>query len=73
MNPQDMGYFHPVETTVTSTTVVEVMADFIRSHPGDKLAVVVMDNAPLHKKAVHEGQTNWLLGRVWFLLPYFPS
>lgn len=75
MNRQGMGYFHPVETTVTSATVAEAMAGFIRSRPADKLTVVVMDNAPLHKKAVREGQADWLLGRVWvwFLPPYSPE
>ena len=75
MNRQGMGYFHPVETTVTSATVAEAMAGFIQSRPADKLTMVVMDNAPLHKKAVREGQANWLLGRVWvwFLPPYSPE
>jgi len=48
MNSQGAGYFHPVETTVTSATVAEVMAGFIQSRPDDKLTVAVMDNAPLH-------------------------
>jgi len=75
MNRQGTGYFHPVETTVTSATVAEAMAGFIQSRPDDKLTVVVMDNAPLHKKAVREGQADWLLGRVWvwFLPPYSPE
>jgi len=73
MNCQGTGYFHPVETTVTSVTVAEAMAGFIQSRPADKLTVVVMDNAPLHKKAVREGQADWLLGRVWFLPPYSPE
>jgi len=75
MNSQGAGYFHPVETTVTSATVAEAMAGFIQSRPDDKLTVAVMDNAPLHKKAVREGQANWLLGRVWvrFLPPYSPE
>ncbi|TRW92981.1 transposase [Candidatus Methylobacter oryzae] len=49
---QSMGYFHPLETTVTSATVAEAMAGFIRSYPADKLTVVVMDNAPLQQKGM---------------------
>jgi len=48
MNRQGTGYFYPVETTVTSATVAEAMAEFIQSRPAEKLTVVVMDNAPLH-------------------------
>ncbi|MGZ4995397.1 MAG: transposase [Methylobacter sp.] len=70
MNCQGTGYFHPAETTVTSVTMAEAMAGFIQSRSADKLTVVVMDNAPLHKKAVREGQADWLLGRVWFLSPF---
>jgi transposase len=75
MNRQGTGYFYPVETTVTSATVAEAMAEFIQSRPAEKLTVVVMDNAPLHQKAVREGQADWLLGRVWvwFLPPYSPE
>lgn len=75
MNRQGAGYVYPVETTVTSATVAEAMAGFIQSRPADKLTVVVMDNAPLHKKAVRESQADWLLGRVWvwFLPLYSPE
>lgn len=75
INRQGVGYFHPVETTVTSATVAEAIAGFIQSRSADKLTVVVMDNASIHKKAVKEGQWDWLLDRlrVWFLPPYSPE
>lgn len=59
---QGESYFHPVETTVTSSTVAEAMADFIQSRPTDKLTVVIMDNAPAHRKAERENQVAGLLG-----------
>ena len=72
---QGESYFHTVETTVTSSVVAEAMADFIQSRPSDKLTVVIMDNAPVHRKAERENQAAWLLGRVWvwFLPPYSPE
>lgn len=72
---QGESYFHTVETTVTSSVVAEAMADFIQSRSSDKLTVVIMDNAPVHRKAERENQAAWLLGRVWvwFLPPYSPE
>jgi transposase len=72
---QGASYFHTVETTVTSAVVAEAMAGFIRSRPTDKLTVVIMDNAPPHRKAERENQADWLLGHVWvwFLPPYSPE
>jgi len=76
LSRQGASYFHAVETTVTSVVISEVMAGFIRTHPStDKLTVVIMDNAPPHRKAERENQAEWLLGRVWvwFLPPYSPE
>jgi transposase len=75
VSPQGKSYFHTVENTVTTSTVVEAMADFIQSRPTDKLTVVIMDNAPAHRKAERENQATWLLGhvRVWFLPTYSPE
>ncbi|MGZ5016519.1 MAG: transposase, partial [Methylobacter sp.] len=72
---QGASYFHSVETTVTSSVIEEAMADFIRSRPANKLTVVIMDNAPVHRKAERESQATWLLGHVWawFLPPYSPE
>ena len=69
------SYFHAVETTVTSAVIMETMTGFIESRPTDKLTIVVMDNAPVHRKAERENQATWLLGRVWvwFLPPYSPK
>ena len=75
MSRQGQSHFHQVTSTVTSVSVVEAMEKFIQSRPADKLTVVVMDNAPPHRKAVREKQSEWLLGRVWvwFLPPYAPE
>lgn len=35
MNRQSTGYFHPVETILTSTTVAEAMAGVIQSRPAE--------------------------------------
>lgn len=72
---QGASYFHTVETTVTSAAITEAMAGFIRSRPAEKLTVVVMDNAPIHRKAERENQALWLLSGVWvwFLPPYSPE
>lgn len=72
---QGTSFFRTVETTVTSAVIAETMAGFIQSRPADKLTVVVMDNAPIHRKAERENQALWLLGRVWvwFLPPYSPE
>lgn len=72
---QGASYFHSVETTITSSVIAEAVAGFIQSRSSDKLTVVVMDNAPIHRKAERENQAIWLLGRVWvwFLPPYSPE
>jgi transposase len=72
---QGASYFYTVETTVTASVIAEAMASFIKSRPSNKLTVVVMDNAPVHRKAEREWQSVWLLGRVWvwFLPPYSPE
>lgn len=72
---QGTSFFRTVETTVTSSVIAETIAGFIQSRPADKLTVVVMDNAPIHRKAERESQALWLLGRVWvwFLPPYSPE
>lgn len=70
---QGASYFHTVETTVTSTVISEVMTGFIQTRPAtNKLTVVIMDNAPLHRKAERESQAEWLLGGVWvWFLPHY--
>lgn len=75
LSRQGASYFHSVETTVTSAVIAEAMAGFIRSRPTDKLTVVIMDNAPPHRKAERESQAAWLLGHVWvwFLPTYSPE
>ncbi|MGZ5575291.1 MAG: IS630 family transposase [Methylobacter sp.] len=72
---QGASYFHSVETTITSSVIEEAMTDFIRSRPANKLTMVIIDNAPVHRKAERESQATWLLGHVWvwFLPPYSPE
>lgn len=75
MSRQGTSYFYSVETPVTSSVVAETMAAFIQSRPANKLTVVIMDNAPVHRKAERENQATWLLGHVWvwFLPTYSPE
>ncbi|MCQ8106484.1 IS630 family transposase, partial [Methylomonas sp. SURF-2] len=75
MSRQGTSYFHSVETPVTSSVVAEAMAAFIQSRPANKLTVVIMDNAPVHRKAERENQATWLSGHVWvwFLPTYSPE
>lgn len=72
---QGASYFHTVETTVTSATITEAMAGFIQTRRTEKLTVVVMDNAPIHRKAERENQKLWWSAGVWvwFLPPYSPE
>lgn len=69
------AYFHPVDGTVTHVQVMAAMDGFIAARRPEKLTVVVMDNAPVHRKAVAEGQWGWLGNWVWawFLPPYSPE
>ena len=69
------AYCHPVDGTVTHKQVMAAMDGFIRTRRPEKLTVVVMDNASVHRKAVAEGQWEWLGDWVWvwFLPAYSPE
>lgn len=75
MNRDNQGYFQTVEGTVTHATVIETISGFIRQRTPEKLTIVVMDNASVHKKAVKQAQWAWLAHWVWiwFLPPYSPE
>jgi transposase len=74
-NRANEGYFHTVEGAVTHASVREAISGFIRSRQAEKLTVIVMDNASIHKKAVAAGQWDWLADWVWiwFLPAYSPE
>jgi len=75
INLSGQGYFHPVDSTVTHTTVTEAITGFIRARRPEKLTIIVMDNASIHVKAAAEGQWDWLADRIWlwFLPTYSPE
>jgi hypothetical protein len=68
-------YLHTVEGSVTHQEIMAAMAGFIRSRNPEKLTIVVMDNASVHRKAVEESGWEWLGWRVWawFLPAYSPE
>lgn len=49
-----------VEGTVTHQEIKEAMNGFIRLRDPEKLTIVVMDNASVHRKAVEEVGWEWL-------------
>lgn len=59
---QGTSFFRSIETTVTSTVITETMAEFIQSRPDDKLTVIVMGNAPIHRKAEREKSGTLVVG-----------
>jgi transposase len=69
------GYFHAVEGAITHATVIEAISGFIQRRTSEKLTVIVMDNASIHKKAVEKAQWHWLADWVWiwFLPSYSPE
>ena len=75
LNRNHEAYFHTVDGSVTHRQVMEAMDGFIRSRPPEKLTIIVMDNASVHRKAVAEGQWEWLGHRLWawFLPAYSPE
>jgi transposase len=64
-----------VDGTVTHVQVMAAMDGFIAARRPEKLTVVVMDNASVHRKAVAEGQWEWLGDSIWawFLPAYSPE
>jgi len=75
MNRDPQGYFQTVEGAVIHATVIETIAGFIRQRTPEKLTIVVMDHASVHKKAVKPAQWAWLAHSVWigFLPPDSPE
>jgi transposase len=75
LNRHHETYFHTVDGSVTHQEVMGAMDGFIRSRNPEKLTIIVMDNASVHRKAVAEGQWEWLGHRVWvwFLPAYSPE
>jgi transposase len=69
------AYFHTVEGSVTHQEIMAAMDAFIRSRNPEKLTIVVMDNASVHRKAVEKAGWGWLGRRVWawFLPVYSPE
>lgn len=54
-------YFHTVDGSVTHQEIMASMNGFVRSRSPEKLTIVVMDNASVHRKAVEEA--GWDLHR----------
>jgi len=75
INRNHQSYFEVVEGTVTHESVIHTINGFIETHVPKKLTIIVMDNAPIHKKAVKNAQWDWLAQKVWvwFLPPYSPE
>lgn len=69
------AYLHTVDGSVTHQEIMEAMNGFIRVRNPEKLTIVVMDNASVHRKAVEEASWKWLGLRVWawFLPAYSPE
>jgi hypothetical protein len=69
------AYFHTVEGAVTHQEIIAAMNGFVRSRNFERLTIVVMDNASVHRKAVAEAGWEWLGQRVWawFLPVYSPE
>ncbi len=75
INRSHQSYFEIVEESVTNETIIRTIDGFIKTHEPKKLTIIVMDNAPIHKKAVKKAQWNWLAQKVWvwYLPPYSPE
>lgn len=75
LNRDNEAYFHTVDGSVTHQEIMEAMDGFIRFRSPEKLTIVVMDNASVHRKAVEEASWNWLGRRIWawFLPIYSPE
>ncbi|MGZ8941904.1 MAG: transposase [Methylobacter sp.] len=71
------AYFHTMDGAVTHQEIIEAMKNgFSRLHSFEKVTIVVMDNASVHRKAVEEVVSwEWLGWRVWvwLLLAYSPE
>jgi len=52
------AYLHTVDGSVTHQEIMEAMNGFIRLRNPEKLTIVVMDNASVHRKAVEEASWN---------------
>jgi len=75
LNRNNEAYFHTVDGSVTHKEIMEAMNVSVRLRSPEKLTIVVMDNASVHRKAVEEASGEWLGFRVWtwFLPTYSPE
>lgn len=76
LSPTNQSFFHRVEHTVTSQTVIEAFDRFCAQCPDTRLRLVFLDNASIHHTPEFIAkQDQWLASGVMvgYLPPYCPE